>query len=512
MPDRENSTNAAPRAARVLRRAALGAASATMVAGMLGCETDAWFMDPSVVGYWEHTPTRVPILDRISAIEGPEDTFVEIDQIEPADLIPVVESYRAGPGDLIELQIWDIPIVGQPSLFQAIVDSRGFIEVPELGKIYVNAMTSDEIRDAVIDSARDLVAEPVATIVISSRRDATYSIIGQVGGPGTYIVPEPDFRLLEALTTAGGIPESLPNVYIIRQVALADSIRGVGETPVEQVPGEQNDRPPPSPEDLIDIIDDLSNPDDDGGAPVVFASGSDSRIARAQPAEDQPPIDLITPDEDETPAQPIPGETGTWMFLNGKWVRVRAPGAQDDRGLPTPGTPAQAADQLVTQRVIEIPVRRLLAGDARYNPVVRPGDVIRVPAPLQGPIYITGDVNRPGTYSLPGIGKITLAQAIAASGGLSAIAMPERVDLTRRVGPNHQATIRLNLRAIFEHTQPDIFLKPEDTINVGTSFWAFPWAVARNGFRVTYGFGFLLDRNFGNDVFGAPPTNIGGGF
>jgi hypothetical protein len=121
-------------------------------------------------------------------------------------------------------------------------------------------------------------------------------------------------------------------------------------------------------------------------------------------------------------------------------------------------------------------------------------------------------VNRPGTYSLPGIGKITLAQAIAASGGLSAIAMPERVDLTRRVGPNHQATIRLNLRAIFEHTQPDIFLKPEDTINVGTSFWAFPWAVARNGFRVTYGFGFLLDRNFGNDVFGAPPTNIGGGF
>jgi polysaccharide export outer membrane protein len=34
--------------------------------------------------------------------------------------------------------------------------------------------------------------------------------------------------------------------------------------------------------------------------------------------------------------------------------------------------------------------------------------------------------------------------------------------------------------------------------------------VFRNGFRVTYGFGFLLDRNFGNDVFGAPPINITG--
>ena len=32
-------------------------------------------------------------------------------------------------------------------------------------------------------------------------------------------------------------------------------------------------------------------------------------------------------------------------------------------------------------------------------------------------------------------------------------------------------------------------------------------AVVRGGLRATYGFGFLLDRNFGNDVFGAPPTN-----
>ena len=32
-------------------------------------------------------------------------------------------------------------------------------------------------------------------------------------------------------------------------------------------------------------------------------------------------------------------------------------------------------------------------------------------------------------------------------------------------------------------------------------------SVLRSGFRATYGFGFLLDRNFGNDVFGAPPLN-----
>jgi hypothetical protein len=51
---------------------------------------------------------------------------------------------------------------------------------------------------------------------------------------------------------------------------------------------------------------------------------------------------------------------------------------------------------------------------------------------------------------------------------------------------------------------PDVYLKPDDRINVGTNFWAYPLAVVRNGFRVSYGFGFVLDRNFGDEVFGPP--------
>ena len=75
------------------------------------------------------------------------------------------------------------------------------------------------------------------------------------------------------------------------------------------------------------------------------------------------------------------------------------------------------------------------------------------------------------------------------------------------MGDDRQATIRLNLRAIMEGTNPDVFLKDQDVVNVGTSFFATPAAIIRNGFRFTYGFGFLLDRNFGNDVFGPPPDD-----
>jgi protein involved in polysaccharide export with SLBB domain len=190
------------------------------------------------------------------------------------------------------------------------------------------------------------------------------------------------------------------------------------------------------------------------------------------------------------------------MYLNGRWVQVTQ---------ATPeGASGAGADEprLVTQRIIEVPTGPLLKGAAQYNIVIRPGDVISVPGPDLGLVYIGGPgIARPGVYQMPQVGRLTLKQAIISAGGLSAVGIPERVDLTRRIGDDREATIRLNMRAIFESTQPDLFLKPDDQVNVGTHFWAQPAAIIRNGFRMTYGFGFLLDRNFGNDVFGAPPVN-----
>jgi protein involved in polysaccharide export with SLBB domain len=96
---------------------------------------------------------------------------------------------------------------------------------------------------------------------------------------------------------------------------------------------------------------------------------------------------------------------------------------------------------------------------------------------------------------------------IAAAGGLGPTAKPEKVSLTRRIGENLEATVTLNLAAIIQKTEPDIFLRPDDLISVGTDWGSTPLAIIRNGFRTSYGFGFLLDRNFGNDVFGAPPRS-----
>jgi hypothetical protein len=201
------------------------------------------------------------------------------------------------------------------------------------------------------------------------------------------------------------------------------------------------------------------------------------------------------------------------VYLNGQWVKVKRPAAAPSQGVASQpeGPLGQAAPTskapIVTQRVIRVPTQRLANGDARVNLVIRPGDVIRVPPQPSGNIFIGGQVQRAGTYQM--IDKLTLTNALIAAGGLSSIAVQERVDLTRMVGNDRVATIRLNLRAIAERTHPEVYLKPNDQINVGTNFWATPLAVVRNGFRFSYGFGFLVDRNFGNDIFGPPPENNG---
>ncbi len=507
-----------------------------LVASVLlpGCHWDS-FIDPSVVGRWEKTPTVVPILEQLAPIESDGGALVEYTEVSVEDLQVQTESYAISPGDQIRLEVWDVVVQGQPEQYERVVDQNGYIEVPQLGRVFVSGLTEDEATDLLKRRFGQFVADPLVSVVIVTRRAQSFNLTGAVAAPGRYQIPSSDYRLLEALIAGGGVdPNIVDYVHIIRQVPLSDSISpNEPEYPSKSDDGAQTPlSEPPGGDDLIDIINDLTGGDgsgddaDTGGSQTGSGGGDDGAggispavlgggIGLVQPAEDQPEpvVDLI--EDETTPAVPSMAPRaaaakggGRWLFLNGEWVRGYP---EDDAAKPRRRGGASGASEekpLVTQRVIRVPVKPLLAGDARYNLVVRPGDVIMVPNPEQGNVYLGGQFARPGVYQIPAVGRLTLTRAVTAAGGLSGIAIPERVDLTRMVGPDRQATIMLDLRAIEEGTQPDVFLKPDDRVNIGTNFWALPLAVVRNGFRTSYGFGFLLDRNFGNDVFGAPPTNF----
>jgi len=484
--------------------------------GLGGCEIDNFF-NPSEVGRWEMTPTVVPILDRIAAIEGPEEIWVEYSDVQSEDLVPEVSEYKVGPGDVLQITVFSLTVGGQADLLERRVDSRGYVDIPQVGSVYIDGQTLEGVRGSIKEAVRPLTGDTTVDVLVMQEQQRTFNVLGgAVAGQGPYFVPYADYRLIDALAAAGGILESIEYIYVIRQVPLTDEATGrrVPTTPTSGTtpPTTPNGPTPAGGENLIDIIDDLLEPGAapaGGTAPPAGGTGSPAAFATAADRGDtrRLPVELIEtipsqpgaqPNESgRTPVQPPPTSTGQWLYLNGQWVLVsRQAGEAGDGG----------TSRLFTQRVLRVPVQPLISGDARYNIVIRPNDIIRVPPPAQGNIFLAGQVARPGSYGLAP--KLTLTRALFAGGGMGQLAVPERTDLIRMVGPNQQATIRLNLRAIFDGSQPDVFMKDNDIVNVGTNFWAYPLAVLRGGLRASYGYGFILDRNFGNDVFGVPPGTV----
>lgn len=497
----------------------------TMIAGLSlglgGCtETDSFLFDPSVLGRWEKTPTKVPILSRLNSIEGAEKELLETTEPTPADLVPEVIEHRIGPGDGLLVNVFDLPDEGRTVEYQREVDPRGMIELPQLGQIYINGMTSAGAENAIKEAMKTFIARPNASVLVAARRSERYSIQGGVQTPGNFRIPTSNFRLLEALSSAGTFSESPEFIFVIRQVTLSDEASG-RPGPAQTAPT-GNPATAPSGADLINAINELSAPKPDPnkpaeppkpGSPGMFQpSGQPATQPSAQPsgqpAARQPELIELPPGPSERakPVQPevAPSDEGemAWVNIDGKWVKVKRPKATE---VPSPIGRAEAGAALVAQRIIRVPLQRLVNGDASVNVIIRPGDVIRVPPSPPGTLYVAGLVGRPGAY---GVAEgITLLRIIPSAGGLTSLASQTRVDIVRQLDKDHQAMIRVNLAAISEGTHPDIYLKGNDIINVGSNFWAYPAAVTRNGYRMTYGFGFLADRNFGNDIFGAPPTN-----
>lgn len=582
--------------AKLLCRLALGA---TLLVPLWACENDS-YMNPSIVGRWEDTPTLVPILDRLAVVEGTNNPdFGEFSEITQADLIPEVDPYRIDAGDGVQVFVNELFNPNQLETYERVVDRRGHIDLPNIPAVFIAGKTTDEAAAAIAAAykARGVLNEPVVSITVPAQRRQTFNLIGGVNSPGTYSIPRPEFRLLEAISQGGRFSEYVQWVYVIRGVPLTDRAAGryaetttptqgvngstPGAGPAVNLPNDPNAQPGQGKpgevkkESVLDLIESLGGPEvqpapapaptptpapapapspTPGIAPGMMQPAPDAPVPARPPVIDleaianpegkpaaKPPQPTPAPTPTTAPTEPEAGTQATpasppaielpptlgrtdsparpptpapqsaatpsprWVFVDGQWVPA---GAASSRGNKPgkAGTPNPATDVL-SQRVIRIPMSALLGGSAMYNIVIRPGDVVRVPSPMEGLVYVAGQVARPGPYSLPAVGKpLTLIRAIDSAGGLSDTAIPERVDITRFVGPDRQATVRLNFRAIAEGTQPDLYMREGDRINVGTNFWALPLAVVRNGFRASYGFGFILDRNFGYEIFGPQDT------
>jgi len=600
-----------------------------------GCETDGFF-DPSRTGYFETTPSAIPILTRLDVIEqavdGPEFVNPTPEDLKPGDL-----SYKFSPGDVLKIQIPSLMQTGQTEIAERVVDQTGDIQLPVINKVQAAGLTTEELQASIEKKLEGIIKNPKAFVSLQEGRAFQFRILGSVDQPGLYALNKPDLRLLDALATARGASASTTRVFITREKIAEENKVTYGKkaaTPEAQTTSSttspQTVQPTttpatptqaiPSTIDIDQLINELPNSTATPATPAPTAAPTPAPTAAPTPAPTAAPTTAPSPASTTEPtaaptpeptaapttepsaaptteptAAPTPEPTAApttepsksrtqlgllqtetrpdppvdidqlapatlddragknsdaapvvnssdantgekYVFDNASqsWVRTSSTTstkANDSAAVGSVGSgetttsdPAgaklksnEAAEVLSKKResakkekyeVIDISYNDLVRGQPNLNIVIRPGDLIYCDSGQVGVVYIDGEISRPGVYNLPTSGRLTLSRLVAAAGGVSELAIPERCDLVRRLGSDKEACVRVSLAAIRNRAEPDIFLKPDDHVIVGTNFWALPLSRFRRDLSFPNSVGFQLDRNFGNDVFGAPPTGV----
>jgi polysaccharide biosynthesis/export protein len=509
------------------------------------------FMNPSEVGRFDKEepwgwskPVQWPVLDKLELIDEPDTRWTTATDPLPSDLVVETREYVVGEGDVVNISVYELVTPGMPYTDQKQVNELGMITLTNLGQVKVAGLTPTQIEQKLADLAVEkhfLLPKgptsqgPQVSAQLYQSRARVFNILGQVRAPSVYNIIGTNFRVLDALALGrdivGGAAPGMDYMYVIRTPKDAGVIpatqpgAGPETAPATSNPLNTIDSAKPgaaapgskvsgtvavsdSPTFLRPLPAVMTLAEVPAGSPALAQAGLDAAISGgpgsaaaagpgSAPAAGVPapaaaatrsatgPVDLGQAIGGSASSRPI------MVLMNGKWVEA-TPGP----GNMTPGEAQAAASSMSAARVIRIPINKVKEGVPGYNIVIQPGDTIVVPNIEPGEFYIMGHVNRPGVYSITGR-KVTLKQAVAAAGNLDSLAIPRHCDLIRRIG-NVEVTVQIDLQRIFDGEQPDIYLKANDLVNIGTDAVAPFLAVTRNAYRASYGWGFTYDRNFYN--------------
>ncbi len=83
-----------------------------------------------------------------------------------------------------------------------LVDKKGMIELPVIGKIKVSGMSTAEARDFIHDRVAIFYKDPVINVRFAN---FNITVLGEVARPATYVVPNEKLSVLDAIGMAGDL-------------------------------------------------------------------------------------------------------------------------------------------------------------------------------------------------------------------------------------------------------------------------------------------------------------------
>ena len=135
----------------------------------------------------------------------------------PAVAIPVgpavVDDYVIGPDDVLVVQFWREKDLSA----EVTVRPDGKVSLPLLNDIRAAGLTPEQLRDAVLETARKYVEDPIATVIVKQINSRKVFITGQVEKPGPYPLAG-RMTVLQLIATAGGLKDWVDgkNILVMR--------------------------------------------------------------------------------------------------------------------------------------------------------------------------------------------------------------------------------------------------------------------------------------------------------
>jgi len=135
-------------------------------------------------------------------------------KIQTDDILNITVSARE-PDAVIAYNLYQGGQITATKPITYLVDNQGDITFPELGKIRVSGMTTNELKEDLIGRLKVYITNPIVTIRLENFR---VSILGEVKSPGPYNLENEKVSIPEALAMAGDltIQGKRKNILLLR--------------------------------------------------------------------------------------------------------------------------------------------------------------------------------------------------------------------------------------------------------------------------------------------------------
>ncbi|MGF6572926.1 polysaccharide export outer membrane protein [Paraburkholderia sp. GAS333] len=172
----------------------------------------------------------IQVVDVNDAIARKLAAGKQLDQFSNTFTSKTANNYVIGPGDVIEVTIWEAPpamLFGSKvdlsqtssgassvTLPTQMVAADGTISIPFAGRVNVAGRTTEQIESSVVAYLKGKANQPQVLVAVAKNNASNVTIVGEVNNSRMMPLTPKGERLLDALAFAGGLKQTVSHMAV----------------------------------------------------------------------------------------------------------------------------------------------------------------------------------------------------------------------------------------------------------------------------------------------------------